>query len=222
MKYSSTNLSLNQILFEFCTCEVLNLIWINELNIVESVYSVFTNKSLMKSTSKCVKLVAMNEYKSAHIDVKNAIVFAAIQIKHYYNKTHQSHFFKSGNMINLQLHCEYILSEILNKKLEQQFIDSIQVLEQIDCLVYQLDISHMWKIHNVIFIAHLKSGSSKKDDSYCWSCFSHSEMIIILNDESDWELECLLWKWIYCKSCKYITDVSSRVCFHSHITKKGL
>ena len=128
MKYSSTNLSLNQILFEFCMCEILNLIQTDELNVVKSAYSVFTNKFLvsLKSTMKCIKLVAMNQYKSAHINVKDIIVFTAIQMKQYYDDKHQSHFFSVEDMINLHLHHSYILSSLIdqNRKLKQQFVSS--------------------------------------------------------------------------------------------------
>ncbi|KAI9880891.1 MAG: hypothetical protein M1830_009959 [Pleopsidium flavum] len=42
-----------------------------------------------------------------------------MQMKHYYDKKHIPKFFESDNMINLQLHCDYILLSIQNKKLKQ-------------------------------------------------------------------------------------------------------
>ena len=128
-KYSFMNLSLNQIFFEFWMCEILNLIQINKSDVVEliNVYSILT--SSMKSSSKHVKLIIIDQYKSIYIDAKDIIVFITMQMKHYYNKSHLLCFFKADNMINLQLHHRYTLSDILNKKLEQQFVKSLQIIE---------------------------------------------------------------------------------------------
>ena len=209
MKYSSMNLSLNQILFEFCMHEILNLIWTDEPNVVKSAYSVSINESLvsLKSTMKHIKLVAMNQYKSAHIDVKDVIVFVAIQMKQYYDDKHQSHFFSIEDIVNLHLHCDYILSSLIsqNRKLKQQFVNSLCITEWIKKLVYQLDLSSTWKIHNVISIAYLEP--TYTNDSYHWSCSEHSDVIIILSDTAlKWELKCLLWKWTYQKRHRFITE----------------
>ena len=71
----------------------------------------------------------MNQYKSVHIDAKDAIVFIIICMKTHYDKAHQSCFFDINNTVNLQLHCSYILFSIQNKKLEQQFVDFLYVIE---------------------------------------------------------------------------------------------
>lgn len=46
-------------------------------------------------------LVNMTEYRSTHIDVKDAIAFAAIKMKEFYNVKHKLMFFKVGDLINL-------------------------------------------------------------------------------------------------------------------------
>ena len=102
-------------------------------------------------------MMLMLEYRSTAIDVKNIIVFIIIYIKEYYNDKHKVKFFKISNMINLQLHWEYTVLSIQNKKIKQQFIDSFKIIERIKCLIYRLNLSPHWCIHNIISIAHLKS-----------------------------------------------------------------
>lgn len=121
IKYSSTNLSLNQILFRFQMHEILNLIYIDKSEIVESVYSaisVFTtsahsvnafnlalkSSALAAQNQKHVKLIVVDQYRSAHINFKNVIAFVIIQMKHYYNQKYILQFFCIDNAVNLQLH----------------------------------------------------------------------------------------------------------------------
>ena len=116
-KYSSTNLSLNQILFEFKMCEALDLIHINKFNIIELIYSAISISTTHKL--KFIQLIIVNQYKLIHIDAKNAIVFIVLHIKHYYNQNHTLQFFCIDDDINLQLHHDYILFNIQNKKFSQ-------------------------------------------------------------------------------------------------------
>ena len=63
-----------------------------------------------------------------------------MQVKYYYNINQQSQFFAVKDEVLLQLHCEYKLSEIMNQKLKRQFIRSFKVTEQIEHLVYCLNL----------------------------------------------------------------------------------
>ena len=203
-------------------CEILNLLWMNKSNIIniietnaypaqsttdQSCFNVIKSVKSSKHTLKWVKLIALDEYWSVHIDVKNVIVFAAMQMKQYYDSKHQPHFFNVEDMINLHLHQEYILSSLMkqNKKLSQQFVKSLQITERISHLTYCLDISVTWKIHNIVSVVHLESAYT--NDSYHQSHSEHLSTVITLSStESEWELECLLWKWTYHKGCSYITE----------------
>ena len=119
--------------------ETLNLLHIDESDIVKTI-NVYSANSL--KTTLYIKLIAVNQYRLIHIDVKNTIVFITMCMKMYYDKTHQSHFFNIDDIINLQLHHKYTLFSFIdqNKKLKQQFIDSLYIIKQIDRLVYHLDI----------------------------------------------------------------------------------
>jgi len=76
-----------------------------------------------------IQLMIMNNYQPAHIDTKDVIDFAAMQMKYYYDKRHQPLYFQLSDMMNLHLHQEYtLLSLFTNKKLKQQFADLIKVL----------------------------------------------------------------------------------------------
>src|SRR5438034_2560537 len=55
-----------------------------------------------------------------HIDIKKAIKFSQMTMKHYYNNKHQSKFFNINDNIMLQLHKDYSIFIIINKKLAQQ------------------------------------------------------------------------------------------------------
>jgi len=76
-----------------------------------------------------IQLMTMNNYQPTHIDAKDVIGFAAMQMKYYYDERHQPLYFQSDDMVNLCLHQGYTLSSLfINKKLKQQFADLIKVL----------------------------------------------------------------------------------------------
>ena len=110
-----TCLSFNQIFFDFQICKILNLLWVDESDIVEVnvniINSAITTEEFIHidiKNWKYIKLIII-DYWSAYINTKNAIAFAAMQMKHFYNKEHQSHFFNVSDTVNLWLHHEYIL-----------------------------------------------------------------------------------------------------------------
>ena len=118
-KYSSTQQSLNEVLFECKTREALNLLCVAE--------SEAQTHEMVDVRN--IQLMIMNNYQSAHIDAKDVIGFAAMQMKYYYDKRHQPLYFQLNDMMNLHLHQEYTLSSLFtNKKLKQQFADLIKVL----------------------------------------------------------------------------------------------
>ena len=127
-----------------------------------------------------------------------------MQTKHYHNINWQSQFFVVEDKVMLHLHCEYKLSNIINRKLEQQFVEPFKITEQIECLTYCLDLPSAWKIHDVIFIAHLELTSS--DDLYWQSKPTHLFSIMIDDADNHYKIERLIWKWVSCWGCDYITQ----------------
>ena len=87
-------------------------------------------------------------------------------MKNKYNNQHTSLFFKIENLVKLCLHKNYNILNIKSRKLNAQFIDSFKVIERINCLTYRLKLFNIMKIHNIIFIAHLKFTHFSFNDFY--------------------------------------------------------
>lgn len=228
-KYSSTNLSPNQILFGFRTREALDLIRVDEPEVVESAYPAIpvstanaidsanpvdanpASKSPAPTARKQrhAKLVVVDEYKPAHIDAKDAIAFAAMRMKHCYDQSHTPRYFRIGDAVNLRLHRGYTLPGIQNKKLGQQFVGPLLVKERIGRLAYRLDLPDSWKIHDVVSIAHLEPAYT--DDPYRRPRPSHPDAVVTSPDaEPEWEIERLIRKRTYRKGRGYTTEYLAR------------
>ena len=147
MKYSSTQQSLNEVLFECKIRKTLNLLCVAK-----------SETQTHETVDVCsIQLMIMNNYQPVHIDVKDVIGFAAMQMKYYYDERHQPLYFQPDNMVNLHLHWEYTLSSLfINKKLKQQFAGLIKVLNWVERLAYRLNVPPTWQIHNVISVVHLE------------------------------------------------------------------
>ena len=101
-------------------------------------------------------LISLTDNRSSHIDAKNAIAFASLRMKEYYDSHHQPKFFKVGDLVNLRLHRGYRVSVIEFKKTSPQLIESFPVIERIGRLAYRLRLSSIMRIHDVISVAHLE------------------------------------------------------------------
>jgi len=80
----------------------------------------------------------MDQYWPAHIDIKDAIAYTAMTMKYYYNQKHKSLYFKMKDLVNLHLHKNYTLLSLKekNKKLRQQFVSLLKVLNCVEKLAY--------------------------------------------------------------------------------------
>lgn len=77
-----------------CTQKSLNLNRVDESDIIE-INIQYENKI------NSIQMTVINKYQSAHIDIKNAIVFTAVQMKHYYDLKYIFKFFEPEDMMNL-------------------------------------------------------------------------------------------------------------------------
>ena len=126
------------------------------------------------------------------IETKVVIIWINLTIKIIYDKHHKSLKLKIDDQVFLRLHKEYFLSFVKFSKLSIQRIESFKILERKSDLTYKLDILKNWKIHFVIFIAHLES-IFNDDDSYDRERSSHSKSIVEFNTNwHDYEVESLL------------------------------
>ena len=69
-------------------------------------------------------------------------------------------------MINFKLHKDYQIFIIKSKKIDSQLIDSFRILKCIDRLIYRLKLFNNIRIHDVIFVIHLKPVIDSIKDPY--------------------------------------------------------
>ena len=81
-------------------------------------------------------------FSAIRIDAQEAINYAVMKMKKYYDNHHQFKFFQSENKVQLQLHKKYIiqLTKTLDKKYTQQYTEKFTVLKQIEHFVYHLNL----------------------------------------------------------------------------------
>lgn len=126
----------------------------------------FTLNWLLDLLSSSIRL----SHKVVQIETKDAILFAQINYKHYYNQFHQPMNLKVNKFALLRLHKGYLILSTLaiTKKLTQQYMGLFQVLERIERLVYQLNVPANWCIYNIFSIAQLELTSNPANDFFCW------------------------------------------------------
>ena len=111
-------------------------------------------------------LAAIEKYRPTHVDAKDAIAFAAMKMKQYYDSRHTPTFFKEGDYVNLRLHRGYTVPSIQHKKIDQQFVGPFKILQRVGRLAYRLELPKNMRIHNVISVAHLERATPPGDDPY--------------------------------------------------------
>jgi hypothetical protein len=92
-------------------------------------------------------------------------IYVQIHIKFRYDKNHTFLLFNIGDTAFLNLHQDYRVSGIHNKKLAQQWIESFRIIYRISFLIYELEFPNNINIYPIISIIHLKL-ASKNNDSY--------------------------------------------------------
>ena len=104
----------------------------------------------------------------ARLKVADAITFAQIYIKYYYNRRYYSQFFRKGDYTLLRLYRRYDISiiKLTKRKYGLQFIESFKILERIDRLIYRLNIPDTQKVYSVFLIAQLKVYPDLKENPY--------------------------------------------------------
>ena len=112
----------------------------------------------------------------------DVIVFEQMNVKFHYDKKHQSLFIKSKNYVLIRLHKNYNILFVINKKIDQQYVESFRVIEKIERLFYRLIISNHWRIYLVFNIVQLKSCFVSFDDFFRKLKFNQSNFVFVEND----------------------------------------
>ena len=192
-KYSSTNLAPNQIIFSFKTKEALDLMRLDEDPITATTDEIVDAnparpgrprkatkspprqgrpRKITVGSSKPRRLLrqhqsqqpaAIDAYRPEHIDAKDAIAFATIKMKEYYDRLHQPMFFNVGDMVKLRLHKGYNVPGITSHKIGAQFVGPFKVIERIGKLAYRLQLPDNMRIHNVVSVAMLEPMPAEND-----------------------------------------------------------
>jgi hypothetical protein len=213
-----TNQTLEIALKYFIQKMLDSTLWISALWKFQSIYNntrfAITEKTfnelLYEITSHLSLNIASNKTPESHNllrkDVQNAINWAQMQNKAHYDRRHTSLFLKMSEWVLLRLHHEYFVSESkdMTKKVFAQYVESFKVIQRIERLIYQLDISTDWKIHSVFFVTQLKSVSDSAKNSFNRSRSSHSSSIIDIQDQ--YEIERLLNKRTIRREAEYFTE----------------
>ena len=135
----------------------------------------------------------MNKYRPAYIDAKDAIAFAAMAMKRYYDLHHCPTFFKVGGLVNLRLHRGYSMPSIMNHKIDQQFAGPFAITKRIGRLAYELDLPNTTKIYPVISVAHLEPATKPEEDPFHRQRPAQNPLIIV-DGQEEYEVKRLLRK----------------------------
>lgn len=144
--------------------------------------------------------------------IANAISFANVKSKVYYDVQHIPLMLRSSSRTYLRLNYDYHLSSKLNRKILSQWYDLFLVKRRIDRLVYELKLFSTWRVHLVILVAQLEPCLFM--DSYNRSRLNHLNVVEIVNNISQWrsyEIEWIIDKRMRIYDNKQVTQYLLRL-----------
>ena len=96
-------------------------------------------------------------------------------------------FFRVNDFVNIRLHREYNVFVIKSKKIKQQLINSFKIFKRVNRLTYQFELSINIKIHEILFVTHLKFIINLRDDFY--QRYRVLILFLIINDVEKFEIK---------------------------------
>jgi hypothetical protein len=127
-------------------------------------------------------------------EAEEALAFANVSAKTYYDKKHQPLQLQPGTDVFLRLHKGYTIPGEPNRKLSIQRTGPFRIIRKVGRLAYELDLPPTMKIHPVVSVAHLEPSPGK--DPYERRHRSHPPAVqadIAGNEENDtFEIERLV------------------------------
>ena len=148
------------------------------------------SQELVEEPRQDLQLANIDDYRPCHIDAKDAIAFASMRMKNYYDLNHKLMFFKVGDLVNLRLHRGFTIPGILHKKINQQFVGPFKVLQRVGKLAYKLELPPNMRIHPVISVAHLEPATVPADDP--WLRRRPTPPPVMVDGQEEWVIEKLL------------------------------
>jgi hypothetical protein len=104
------------------------------------------------------------------------IIYAQFYIKFRYDKNYTPFLLNISDIIFLNLHQNYHIPGIHDKKLAQQRIESFKVIYRVSSLTYEFEFPNNINIHSIISIIYLKL-ISKYIDLYNRFCNDYPILI---------------------------------------------
>ena len=102
----------------------------------------------------------------ARLAVSDAIAFAQMRAKFYYDQSHKPLNLAVGEYALLRLHKGYHIPSVTSRKLGAQRVGPFKVLEKIGNLAYRMEFPPHWRIHPVISVAHLEPAPNPHNDPF--------------------------------------------------------
>ncbi len=102
------------------------------------------------------------------LNTADAIAFAQMHIKFYYDEDYQPQFFRVGDWTNIRLHHGYDIpaNKAIGKKYGQQYVGPFRITDRVGRLAYRLKLPDQWKIHPIFSIAQLEHSPDPAADPY--------------------------------------------------------
>ena len=189
-KYSTTRLAPSEILFGFKVKEPLDLLGKDTDHAEEALPKQAiqsNNQALVRSEAlgnQGVPSAFTVDYRPTHIDAQDAIDFASMKMKQYYDMHHQPIFFNVGDLVKLRLHRGYKVPGV-SSKFGQQFIGPFKVIERIGRLAYRLQLPSNMRVHNVVSVAHLEPTTDPASDPYERRPLHPPTQAIVVDDDKE-------------------------------------
>ena len=94
----------------------------------------------------------------ARVSAADAVSFAQMSQKIHYDRQHKPMYMKTGDYAYLRLHKGYNIpsTELIGKKLSQQYVGPFKIIGRVGSLAYKLDIPDHWRLNPVFTIAQLE------------------------------------------------------------------
>ena len=131
------NQTLNQLKFEISSRDL-------------TFFVIFESQTKKTINLNLIKMI----YRKKVVDV---MFYVNVQMKLRYDDKHKSLKLKIDDQIYLRLHHKYQLFNKSNKKFFNQYVELFLIKRKIDQLIYELNLSSIFKIHSMMFVIQLKS-----------------------------------------------------------------
>ena len=151
-------------------------------------YGFEPNQALDLSRAAIKRLPDFDAKVISRKEASDAIAFASMRQKFYYDRKHQPMFFRKGDAVLLRLHKGYDVpaTAITGKKYGQQYAGPFTIADRVGRLAYRLELPSHWKIHNVFTVAQLEP-LPNVEDPFHRTRPDHPPSVFVDGDTDNWK-----------------------------------